>query len=86
MKLRYEKPMLEIDIYELDTSIASNCRYVVDMGPEVPGGRNGCDSYYEISGETRTFALTPRGNYNVDFWQELNCDCYTSASGQYFTS
>ena len=85
MKLKYEKPMIEIDDYELDASIASNCKVVVDMGPKY-GSHDPCKSYYDHSGEPwpDPNAINLMSNYNIDFWE--NCDCYTSASGLYFTS
>lgn len=82
MKKRYEKPILEVDAYELDTSIASNCRYVVKMGPEY-GDHKLCEDYLEYEPFSVPGQVSPMA-YNVDFWE--NCDCYTGASGQYFTS
>jgi len=35
MKLKYEKPLLEVENYELDTSIASNCRMVSIPAPSI---------------------------------------------------
>lgn len=85
MKRRYEKPIVEIENYELDANIASNCKRVITMGPVHPS-HTVCDSYYQASGEPdpRTSEVSLFANYNVDFWE--NCDCYTSASGLYFTS
>lgn len=83
MKKEYKKPTIEIERYELATSIASNCGIVVDMGP-VAEGHTACDSYYEASGEERPTTYSLSRSYNVDFWE--NCDCYTSASGYFFTS
>lgn len=87
MKKVYEAPKVEIEIYELDASIASNCTVVVEMGDYGGGpGEPVCKDYCDMVGlpypeqRARTFA------YNVNFW-EHNCDCYTTAGGTgFFTS
>ena len=86
MKKVYEAPSLEIELYELDTSIASNCSTVVTMGPEGPGAEKVCDDYYEKSGEPYPASANYSLRHNVDFWTEASCDCYYSASGAFFTS
>lgn len=81
MKLKYEKPMLEVEHYELDASIASNCQMVINSGPAHPDHAP-CDDYREIIGVS-TFSINgPK--YNIDFYDD--CDCYYSASGIFFTS
>lgn len=84
MKKVYEAPSLEIELYELDTSIASNCGTVVDMGPEGPGAVAVCKDYYDKAEEAYPDSTTWSLPHNVDFWN--NCDCYYSASGTFFTS
>lgn len=82
MKLRYEKPMLEVDNYELDTSIASNCGYVISSGPMAPG-HDPCQDYYDLIGMPMPNSVDgPK--YNIDFYE--GCDCYYSSSGFFFTS
>ena len=82
MKLKYEKPMLEVENYELDTSIASNCSYVISSGPEHPD-HSPCEDYYALINKPMpASADAPR--YNIDFYDD--CDCYYSASGIFFTS
>lgn len=80
MKKIYEKPSVEIEMYELSSNIASNCSLVVEMGPEGPGAIKVCDDYYEKAGEekpnSRSLLSLP---YNVQFWSEESCDCYYSA-------
>ena len=84
MKKTYVAPNLEIELYELNASIASNCNLVVDMGPEGPGAIEVCQDYYDKTGETRpaTFSLP----HNVQFWSEETCSCYYSAGDGCFTS
>lgn len=82
MKLKYEKPLLEIENYELDSSIASNCSLVVNSGPKHPE-HDPCSEYYEIIGMPMP-ATTYSSRYNIDFYDD--CDCYYSASGYFFTS
>lgn len=86
MKKVYEAPSLEIELYELDTSIASNCSTVVDMGPEGPGAEKVCKDYYDKAEEPYPDSASWSLRHNVDFWTEANCDCYYSASGAFFTS
>lgn len=80
MKKVYSKPNVEIENYELNSNIASNCSLVVEMGPEGPGAIRVCDDYYEKTGEERGIA-TQSLPYNVQFWTEESCDCYYSAGG-----
>lgn len=86
MKKVYEAPSLEIELYELDASIASNCSTVVEMGPAGPGAEKVCKDYYDITGEPYPESATWSLRHNVDFWTEKSCDCYYSASGAFFTS
>lgn len=86
MKKVYEAPSLEIELYELDTSIASNCATVVDMGPDGPGAVAVCQDYYDKTGERYPEPTPWSLQHNVDFWTEKSCDCYYSASGAFFTS
>lgn len=86
MKKIYEAPALEIETYQLDASIASNCGTVVQMGPAGPGAVAVCDDYYEITGEEMPASANWSLRHNIDFWTELTCDCYYSASGTFFTS
>lgn len=86
MKKIYKKPTLEIEIYELNASIASNCAVVVTMG-DYGGGENepACNDYLEMVGLPTTSSYSLR-SYNVNFW-EHSCDCYTTAGGDgFFTS
>lgn len=85
MKKVYKKPTVEIEFYELNANIASNCAVVVTMGDYGGGaGEPACDDYLEMVGKksTSTFALA----HNINFW-ENTCDCYTTAGGGgFFTS
>ena len=86
MKRVYEAPVLEIEIYQLDANIASNCKVVVSMGDYGGGeGESACDDYLAMVGlpATSSYSLRP---HNVNFW-ENTCDCYTTAGGDgFFTS
>lgn len=83
MKKIYEAPDLEIETYQLDASIASNCTEVVTMGDYGGGeGEPACSDYLEKVGIS-SYSLRP---YNVNFW-ENSCDCYYTAGGEgFFTS
>lgn len=86
MKKVYEAPALEMEVYQLDANIASNCAVVVTMGGYGGGeGEPPCNDYLEMVGlpTTSSYSLRP---HNVNFW-ESNCDCYTTAGGLgFFTS
>lgn len=89
MKKTYVAPDLEIERYELDASIASNCATVVNMGDygaDPSKGENVCQDYLDKVGKGSTTDWSMRQPYNVSFW-ENTCDCYTTAGGAgYFTS
>lgn len=88
MKKVYKKPMVEIERYELSSSIASNCALVVNMGPEAPDAIEVCQDYYDKTGESRSGAAVSSYSlpHNVQFWSEQTCDCYYSAGSGCFTS
>lgn len=87
MKKTYERPTLEIEVYMLNASIASNCSLVVDMGPEGPGAQKVCKEYYDKTGETPPARIASYSMpHNVQFWSEETCDCYYSAGNGCFTS
>ena len=80
MKKVYEAPDLEVELYTLDASIASNCELVVSNGPEM-GSHAACTDYIE------PFSLYSSRTVNVNFYKDTNCDCYTTGdNGYYWTS
>lgn len=82
MKKAYKKPRVEIEVYTLDTSIASNCGIVVSNGPAL-GDHAPCEGYEDPFG---TFSARS-GPYNVHFYEDTNCDCYTTTTeAGYWTS
>lgn len=86
MKKVYEAPTLEIELYELDASIASQCGTVVDMGPEGEDALKVCQDYYDKAQEPYPASANWSLPHNIDFWTEKSCSCYYSASGTFFTS
>ena len=84
MKKVYEKPSFEIEYYQLNSNIASNCTLVVNMGPEATGAVKVCDDYYEKTGEQAPARYSLP--HNVQFWTAETCDCYYSAGDGCFTS
>lgn len=77
MKRAYVAPTLEVEIYQLDQAIASNCSIVVDSGPAM-GSHRACDDFID------PFSVAPGGMsvmslpYNVQFYEDTECDCYTT--------
>lgn len=85
MKKRYEAPLLEVERYELDANIASNCGIVVSNGPAI-GDHEECGDYEDLF-STATYSLNREAIYNVQFYEDTNCDCYTTGSDYgYWTS
>ncbi|MCD8021123.1 MAG: hypothetical protein LUF92_16565 [Clostridiales bacterium] len=83
MKRPYVAPQLEVEVYELSTSIADNCGITVDNGPKMESiGETGCSSYYDTFDDDPM----PASDYNVNFYNSEVCDCYTTGSGNYWTS
>ena len=89
MKKAYTKPLIEIEAYELNASIAANCGNVVSLGPEAPGKRV-CDEFKDAF---EVFAVIPglgiQSTGGTPFYSDgaANCDCYySSGGGVYFTS
>ena len=90
MKKSYIKPLIEIETYALNASIAASCGNKVTLGPETPG--------YEVCKEFEdafeVFAVIPGLGIQSEiagtpFYSDgkANCDCYySSGGGLYFTS
>ena len=83
MKKAYVKPFVEIERYELNESIASNCKYVVSNGPAM-GNHQQCDDYFDPFATDA--AVASYSLYNVHFYEDTNCDCEYSATEGYWTS
>ena len=87
MKKAYSKPLLEIEAYTLSASIASHCGIVVSNGPAM-GTHEQCKDYHDpfqtvIPPENSILG----GPYNVKFYEDTNCDCYTTGGDYgYWTS
>ena len=85
MKKVYSKPSIEIEVYELNTDIASNCGQTVSLGPEAPG-KTICDEFKDAF---EVFSIQSRAVGGTPFYSDgsANCDCYySSGGGVYFTS
>lgn len=86
MKKVYSKPMLEIEVYELNANIAANCGNTVSLGPEAPGHEI-CDEFKDAF-DVVTYGLLSTEN-RTPFYSDgsANCDCYYSSGGAgFFTS
>ena len=87
MKKAYSKPLLEIEAYTLSASIASHCDMVVSNGPAM-GTHPQCGDYKDpFATIKQPDAGIMSGHYNVQFYEDTNCDCYTTGGGYgYWTS
>lgn len=79
LRKTYMKPTIEIEVYSLSASIASNCGIVVSNGPAM-GTHPQCDDYVDPFGGASGNTVSPMATYNVQFYEDTNCDCYYSAS------
>lgn len=76
MKAKYEKPMIVVEEYQLNTAIATGCQEIVNLGPE-DQEYNG--TYYvacSYFGEETFEAESPA---HMNFFE--TCSCYLSAGG-----
>lgn len=85
MKKAYTKPLIEIDAYELNASIAANCGSVITLGPGSPSDEMCSDwvGTFHVGDDLNAI------NGNTSFYESGlgGCDCYYTASGKgYFTS
>lgn len=80
MKKVYTAPKLEVEYYSLDMSIANNCGQVVNAGP-------GDETHVMCSDFEDIFSRRARSvEYNIDFYDNNSCDCYTTGTATYWTS
>ena len=90
MKKAYHKPLIEIERYELNASIAANCGRVITLGPEAPG-KDICDEFkdaFEVVSVIPGIGIMSITK-NTPFYADgaANCDCYYTSGGLgYFTS
>lgn len=76
MRKEYVKPSIELELYQLDTSIAGNCDVVTNVGP------NDCMDWGD---DLIPWSL--RGRSTPQHFYEGNCDCeYTGGNSGSFTS
>ena len=74
MKRSYVAPTLEMELYELDQAIASNCGIIVKPGPAMEHHQE-CEGYVDPWGGLSLMSAPP---HNVNFYEDTNCDCYTT--------
>lgn len=90
MKKVYTSPMIEIECYDLSSSIAAACQSKPEFGPGVPGdpNLNACAGFIEIP----DIGFDSIGNsiQSQSFYNGTDgpaCDCYYTAGGEgYFSS
>lgn len=82
MKKRYVAPKLEVEIYEINTAVAS-CADKVTVGPQI-GTHDACDGWEDIFEDE---PIATQAAELTSFYNDGTCDCYYSAGNQgYFTS
>lgn len=79
-------PDIQVEHYRLDTSIASNCNIVINMGPQD-------DNHTECSDWKNARTVTPSAlakraprPHNITFYSDETCDCYYTANSGYWAS
>ena len=102
MKKRYIKPTIEVELYELNTAIATGCGTICNLGPGLETHdhlHDVCSDYVpDLGGGIRPFSLIDdsddegwvAGSHQepiVANFYANSCSCYLSAnSGTIFTS
>lgn len=93
MKKIYSKPMIEIDAFELTTSLAASCSNQVDFGPGIPGSSDKryqqCDDFKGSGFLSIIPGVSVNSAGNTPFYADgsANCDCYYTSGGMgYFMS
>ena len=76
MKAGYEKPMIVVEEYQLDTAIATGCGTIVDLGPEDHEYNGNFYTACSYFGEETFDAESPA---QMNFFEK--CSCYLSAGG-----
>ena len=83
MKKVYEAPEAEIELYELDASIAATCAWRLHLGPGY-GDHTACDEFKDSEDDIFTKSAMAGA---PSFYDDNTCSCYYSAGGEsYFTS
>lgn len=81
MKKAYTKPLIEIEAYELNASIAANCATKATFGPGDKAHLEVCDEWIGV-----LHVGDGLNEINSAFYEDT-CDCYYSISTDgYFTS
>ena len=81
MRRVYEKPVIEVELYQLSQSIATACATVVSLGP---GGTYGnttyevCDEYKVDTGSRSSASTADIAIYEGTFYNTDTCTCYHS--------
>ena len=90
MKKAYMKPSVEVEVYTLSASIASNCINIVTLGPEDPMLSKPACAEFEDLWKINTQIGGGAGIMSISFYDAggtAGCDCYYTAGGDgYFTS
>ena len=81
MRKVYEKPVIEVELYQLSQSIATACATVVSLGPG--GTVNGvtykvCSEYSVDTGTRGETSTASTWMYEGTFYSEDSCTCYHS--------
>ena len=77
MKKVYEKPVAEIELYQLSRSIATACDTVVTLGPAATG-YEACEEYIVDTGSRSSAAAASETKIEGSFYSTDTCTCYHS--------
>ena len=92
MKKTYAKPVLEVEEFMLNASIAQNCGQIITHGPADPTHLTACDEFLgrdEVDGDSFSPFLLSKSSAASFYTTETGgtCSCYYSAGGEgYYTS
>lgn len=92
MKKGYTKPMIEIEKYELNASIAANCNQIASWGPSDPENSSitACKEFpsddWDVNMASYGLSRTGTSFYDSET-TTTTCSCYYTSGGEgYFTS
>ena len=80
MRKVYEKPVVEVELYQLSQSIATACATVVSLGPGLPDDSSVavCEEYSVDTGSRSSASTADTWLYDGTFYSTDTCSCYHS--------
>lgn len=78
MKLTYEAPRLDVELFQLNQSIALNCAITLNKGPD--------DECSDWEDRTTFSSRMKVATMEIQVTDNSECDCYNTLTDTFFTS